>query len=315
MITHGNEIKLFAGNSNRSLAEAIARKLNTSLGDAEVSKFSDGETSIHIGETVRGRDLFIIQSTSDPVNDNLMELLIMIDAAKRASAGRITAVMPYFGYARQDRKARSRDPITAKLVADLLSSAGADRVLTMDLHAAQIQGFFNIPVDNLLGGPTLYNYYADKLDEDFIVVSPDIGSVTRSRKVAERLGCPMAIIDKRRPRANVMEVMNIIGSVEGKKCLLVDDIIDTAGTIVQGAEALVSAGAKEIKACCTHAVLSGPAIERLEKSPISELVMLDTIQLPPEKRLPKIKILSTADIWAAAIENVYLDKPMSKIYD
>ncbi len=315
MITHGNEIKLFAGNSNRPLAEAIAKKLNTALGDVEVTKFSDGETSVHIAETVRGRDLFIIQSTSAPVNDNLMELLIMIDAAKRASAGRVTAVMPYFGYARQDRKARSRDPITAKLVADLLTSAGADRVLTMDLHAAQIQGFFDIPVDNLLGGPTLYNYYADKLGDDFIVVSPDIGSVNRSRKVAERLGCPMAIIDKRRPRANVMEVMNIIGNVEGKRCLLVDDMIDTAGTIVQGAEALVSAGAKEIKACCTHAVLSGPAIERLGKSPIDELVMLDTILLPEEKRLPKMKILSTADIWAAAIENVYLDKPMSKIYD
>ncbi len=315
MITHGNEIKLFAGNSNRPLAEAIAKKLNTALGEVEVSKFSDGETSVHIAETVRGRDLFIIQSTSAPVNDNLMELLIMIDAAKRASAGRVTAVMPYFGYARQDRKARSRDPITAKLVADLLTSAGADRVLTMDLHAAQIQGFFDIPVDNLLGGPTLYNYYADKLGDDFIVVSPDIGSVTRSRKVAERLGCPMAIIDKRRPRANVMEVMNIIGNVEGKRCLLVDDMIDTAGTIVQGAEALVNAGAKEIKACCTHAVLSGPAIERLENSAIDELVMLDTILLPEEKRLPKMKILSTADIWAAAIENVYLDRPMSKIYD
>ncbi len=315
MITHGNEIKLFAGNSNRPLAEAIAKKLNTSLGDCEVTKFSDGEISVHIGETVRGRDLFIIQSTSYPGNDHLMELLIMIDAAKRASAGRITAVMPYFGYARQDRKARSRDPITAKLVADLLTSAGADRVLTMDLHAAQIQGFFNIPVDNLLGGPTLYNYYADKTDEDFVVISPDIGSVGRSRKVAERLGCPMAIIDKRRPKANVMEVMNIIGSVEGKKCLLVDDMIDTGGTIVQGAEALVAAGATEIKACCTHAVLSGPAIERLEKSPIDELVMLDTIYLPPEKRLPKMKILSTADIFAAAIENVYLDKPISKIYD
>ena len=315
MITHGNEIKLFAGNSNRPLAEAIARKLNTALGEVEVTKFSDGETSVHIAETVRGRDLFIIQSTSCPVNDNLMELLIMIDAAKRASAGRVTAVMPYFGYARQDRKARSRDPITAKLVADLLTSAGADRVLTMDLHAAQIQGFFNIPVDNLLGGPTLYNYYADKLGEDFIVVSPDVGSVTRSRKVAERLGCPLAIIDKRRPKANVMEVMNIIGNVEGKRCLLVDDMIDTAGTIVQGAEALVDAGAKEIRACCTHAVLSGPAIERLEKSAISELVMLDTICLPEEKRLPKMKILSTAEIWAAAIENVYLDKPMSKIYD
>ena len=315
MITHGNEIKIFAGNSNRPLAEAIARKLNTSLGDCEVSKFSDGEINVHIGETVRGRDLFIIQSTSFPGNDHLMELLIMIDAAKRASAGRITAVIPYFGYARQDRKARSRGPITAKLVADLLTSAGADRVLTMDLHAAQIQGFFNIPVDNLLGGPTLYNYYADRMDKDFVVISPDIGSVGRSRKVAERLGCPMAIIDKRRPKANVMEVMNIIGSVEGKKCLLVDDMIDTGGTIVQGAQALVDAGAVEIKACCTHAVLSGSAIEKLEASPIDELVMLDTIYLPPEKRVPKMKILSTADIFAAAIENVYLDKPMSKIYD
>ena len=315
MITHGNEIKLFAGNSNRPLAAAVAKRLNTTLGDIEVGKFSDGETSVHLGETVRGRDLFIIQSTSTPVNDNLMELLIMIDAAKRASAGRVTAVMPYFGYARQDRKARSRDPITAKLVADLLTSAGADRVLTMDLHAAQIQGFFNIPVDNLLGGPTLYNYFADKMDENYIVVSPDIGSVNRARKVAERLNCPMAIIDKRRPKANVMEVMNIIGNVEGKKCLLVDDMIDTAGTIVQGAQALVDQGAIEIHACCTHAVLSGPAIERLEKSAITELVMLDTVQLPPEKMLSKMKILSTAEIFAAAIENVYLDKPMSKIYD
>ncbi len=315
MITHGNEIKLFAGNSNRPLAEAIAKKLNTALGDVEVSKFSDGETSIHIAETVRGRDLFIIQSTSSPVNDNLMELLIMIDAAKRASAGRITAVIPYFGYARQDRKARSRDPITAKLVADLITSAGADRVLTMDLHAAQIQGFFNIPVDNLLGGPTLYNYFADRVDENMIVVSPDVGSVNRARKVAERLNCQMAIIDKRRPKANVMEVMNIIGNVEGKRCLMVDDMIDTAGTIVQGAQALADKGAAEIYACCTHAVLSGPAIERLENSPIKELVMLDTIQLPPEKMLPKMKILTVADKFAAAIENVYLDKPMSKIYD
>ena len=315
MITHGNEIKLFAGNSNRPLAEAIAKKLNTSLGEVEATKFSDGETSVHIGETVRGRDLFIIQSTSSPVNDNLMELLIMIDAAKRASAGRVTAVMPYFGYARQDRKARSRDPITAKLVADLLTSAGADRILTMDLHAAQIQGFFNIPVDNLLGGPTLYNYFAGRTDDDYIVVSPDVGSVNRARKVAERLNCPMAIIDKRRPKANVMEVMNIIGDVRGKKCLLVDDMIYTAGTIVQGAQALVDQGAAEIHACCTHAVLSGPAIERLEKSPITELVMLDTIRLSEEKLLPKMKILTTADIFAAAIENVYLDKPMSKIYD
>lgn len=315
MITHGNEIKLFAGNSNKPLAESIARKLNTSLGEIEVSKFSDGETSVHIAETVRGRDLFIIQSTSDPVNDNLMELLIMIDAAKRASAGRITAVIPYFGYARQDRKARSRDPITAKLVADLISAAGADRVLTMDLHAAQIQGFFNIPVDNLLGGPTIYNYFADKVDDDYVIVSPDVGSVNRARKVAERLNCRMAIIDKRRPKANVMEVMNIIGDVKGKKCIMVDDMIDTAGTIVQGAQALADQGAAEIYASCTHAVLSGPAIERLAKSPIKELVMLDTIPLPESKRLPIMKILTVTDLFAAAIENVYLDKPMSKIYD
>ncbi len=316
MITHGNEIKLFAGSSNLPLAEAIAKKLNTTLGSIECGKFSDGETSVHIAETVRGRDLFIIQSTSTPVNDNLMELLIMIDAAKRASAGRITAVMPYFGYARQDRKARSRDPITAKLVADLLTTAGADRVLTMDLHAAQIQGFFNIPVDNLLGGPTLYNYFADKMvGDDYIVVSPDVGSVNRARKVAERLNCQMAIIDKRRPKANVMEVMNIIGNVQGKKCLMVDDMIDTAGTIVQGAQALADQGAAEVYACCTHAVFSGPAMERLEKSPIKELVVLDTIQLPEEKKLDKIKIISVADMFAAAIENVYLDKPMSKIYD
>ncbi len=306
MITHGNEIKIFAGNSNRPLAEAIAKKLNTELGSVEVGCFSDGETAVHIDETVRGRDLFIIQSTSAPVNDNLMELLIMIDAARRASAGRITAVIPYFGYARQDRKARSRDPITAKLVADLITAAGADRVLTMDLHAAQIQGFFNIPLDHLLGGI---------IDENFVVVSPDIGSVTRARNVAMKLNCQMAIIDKRRPKANVMEVMNIIGDIEGKKCLMVDDMIDTAGTICQGAVALMEHGAKEVYAGCTHAVFSGPAIERLEKAPIKELAVLDTIELPPEKKLDKISVISVADIFAAAIENVYLDKPMSKIYD
>ena len=286
-------------------------------GGAEVGRFSDGETAVHIDETVRGRDLFIIQSTSAPVNDNLMELLILIDAARRASAGRITAVMPYFGYARQDRKARSRDPITAKLVADLITAAGADRVLTMDLHAAQIQGFFNIPLDHLLGGPTLYNYFKSKkiVDENFVVVSPDIGSVTRARNVAMKLNCQMAIIDKRRPKANVMEVMNIIGDIEGKKCLMIDDMIDTAGTICQGAQALMDHGAKEVYAGCTHAVFSGPAMERLEKAPIKELVVLNTIDLPPEKRLDKITVISVADIFAAAIENVYLDKPMSKIYD
>ena len=314
MITHGNEIKLFSGNSNRPLAEAIAAKLNTELGGIEVATFSDGEINVHIEETVRGRDLFIIQSTSSPVNDNLMELLIMIDAAKRASAGRITAVIPYFGYARQDRKARSRDPITAKLVANLITAAGADRVLTMDLHAEQIQGFFDIPVDNLLGGPTLYNHFAREGNID-VVVSPDVGSVKRARKVAEKFGVPIAIIDKRRPKANVMEVMNIIGDVSGKKCLMIDDMIDTAGTICQGAQALKDAGATEIYAACTHAVLSGPAVERLEKSAITKLVMLDTVHLPEEKMRDKFSILTTADIFAAAIENVYLDKPMSKIYD
>ncbi len=314
MINHGNEIKLFSGNSNRPLAEAIAAKLNTELGGIEVATFSDGEINVHIEETVRGRDLFIIQSTSSPVNDNLMELLIMIDAAKRASAGRITAVIPYFGYARQDRKARSRDPITAKLVANLITAAGADRVLTMDLHAEQIQGFFDIPVDNLLGGPTLYNHFAREGNID-VVVSPDVGSVKRARKVAEKFGVPIAIIDKRRPKANVMEVMNIIGDVSGKKCLMIDDMIDTAGTICQGAQALKDAGATEIYAACTHAVLSGPAVERLEKSAITKLVMLDTVHLPEEKMRDKFSILTTADIFAAAIENVYLDKPMSKLYD
>ena len=314
MITHGNEIKLFSGNSNRPLAEAIAAKLNTELGGIEVATFSDGEINVHIEETVRGRDLFIIQSTSSPVNDNLMELLIMIDAAKRASAGRITAVIPYFGYARQDRKARSRDPITAKLVANLITAAGADRVLTMDLHAEQIQGFFDIPVDNLLGGPTLYNHFAREGNID-VVVSPDVGSVKRARKVAEKFGVPIAIIDKRRPKANVMEVMNIIGDVSGKKCLMIDDMIDTAGTITKAADMFKELGATEIYAACTHAVLSGPAVERLEKSAITKLVMLDTVHLPEEKMRDKFSILTTADIFAAAIENVYLDKPMSKLYD
>ena len=315
MISHGSEIKLFSGNSNRPLAEEIAQRLNTELGEIEVGKFSDGETSVHLLETVRGRDLFIIQSTSAPINDNLMELLIMIDAARRASAGRITAVMPYFGYARQDRKARSRDPITAKLVADLITTAGADRVLTMDLHASQIQGFFNIPVDHLLGGPTLYKHFKTKVDEDFVVVSPDVGSVTRARNVASRLNCPMAIIDKRRPKANAIEIMNVIGDVKGKKCLMVDDMIDTAGTIVQGAEALHASGAGEIYAACTHGVLSGPAIERINNSPIKEVAVLNTIDLPKEKRTDKITVISIGSIFAAAVENVYLDKPMSKIYD
>lgn len=315
MISHGKNIKIFCGNSHPALAMQIASALGLPLGKASVNTFSDGEISVSIGESVRGSDVFLVQSTCEPVNNNLMELLIMIDAAKRASAGRITAVIPYFGYARQDRKARSREPITAKLVANLITSAGADRVLTMDLHCMQIQGFFDIPLDNLIGGPTLYNYFKPKVDDNFVVVSPDIGSVSRARKVAARMDAKMAIIDKRRPKANVMEVMNIIGEVEGKNCLMVDDMIDTAGTIVQGAKALKDAGAKEIYACCSHGVLSGPAIDRLAASPISELAILDTINIPQEKMLPIFKIISTAPIFASAIENVYLDRPMSKIYD
>ena len=319
MITHSTEIKLFTGNANKPLAEAIAKELNVELGKIELGHFSDGETSVHIGETVRGRDVFIIQSTSSPVNENLMDLLISIDALRRASAGRITAVMPYFGYARQDRKARPRDPITAKLVADIITSAGADRVLTVDLHAAQIQGFFDIPVDHLEGGNILCQYFVDliagKPHEDFVVVSPDVGSVARARKIAQKINCPMAIIDKRRPMANQVEIMNIIGDVKGKTCLLVDDLIDTAGTICQGAQALHDNGAKEIYACCTHAVLSGPAIDRIEKSPIKKLVILDTINMPEEKRIEKIEILSVAHLLAKAIENIYLDKKMSEVYD
>ena len=315
MITHSTEVKLFAGNSNRALAESIAKALKLPLSEVEVGRFSDGEISVHISETVRGRDVFIIQSTCSPVNENLMELLIMIDAARRASAGRITAVIPYFGYARQDRKARSRDPITAKLVADIITSAGADRVLTMDLHAPQIQGFFDIPVDHLLGGPILYKHFANMVDDDFMVVSPDMGSVSRARNVATKLNCPMAIVDKRRPKANQIEVMNIIGDVKDKKCLIVDDMIDTAGTICQGAEALFNNGAKEIYACCSHAVLSGPAIERIQNSHITKLVVLDTIPLTEEKKIGKIEVLSVAKLFALAIENIYLDKKMSEIYD
>lgn len=271
MITHGKNIKIFTGNSHPELAKEIADILGLPLGKAKVSTFSDGEISVDIAETVRGTDVFLVQSTSSPVNNNLMELLIMIDAFKRASAGRITVVMPYYGYARQDRKAKSRDPITAKLVADLLTAAGAHRVLTMDLHAAQIQGYFNIPVDHLLGSPILAKYFVENgFDDrdDVVVVSPDLGSVTRARKFADRLHAPIAIIDKRRPKANVSEIMNIIGDVEGKKCILIDDMIDTAGTIANAANALKDLGAKNVYACCTHGVLSGPAFERINNSAI-----------------------------------------------
>lgn len=318
MITHGKNIKIFTGNSNIDLAKEIADKLGLPLGNARVSTFSDGEIAVDINETVRGIDLFVVQSTNSPVNDNLMELLIMIDAFKRASAGRITAVIPYYGYARQDRKAKARDPITAKLVADILTAAGADRVLTMDLHAPQIQGYFDIPVDHLLGAPMLSKYFIQKgfLDrEDVVVVSPDLGSVTRARKFADKLHAPIAIIDKRRPKANVSEIMNIIGDIEGKNAILIDDMIDTAGTITNGAEALKKMGAKEVFACCTHAVLSGPAVERIKNSPISELVMLNTIKLPEEKKCDKFKILSVATVFAEAIRRIYEDISVSKLFE
>ena len=316
MITHGNAIEIISGNSNRPLAEAVAAELGLSLSDAEVGKFSDGEINVTLPHTVRGKDVFIIQSTSAPVNDNLMELLIIIDACKRASAGRITAVMPYFGYARQDRKARPRDPITAKLVADIITSAGADRVLTMDLHAAQIQGFFEIPVDHLYGAPLLAKYFKKKMDENWVVVSPDVGSVGRARNFASRVNASLAIVDKRRPRANAIEVMNVIGDVKDKICLMVDDMIDTAGTIVQGAEALVNNGAKEVYACCTHGVLSGPALDRLVASPIKEILVLDTIDMPDRiKQCPKIKIMPVAKYVAKAITTIFSDSSLSAIYE
>jgi len=318
MITHGRNIKVFTGNSNLKLAQEIADILGISVGKSKVSTFSDGEISVDINETVRGNDVFIVQSTSSPVNNNLMELLIMIDAFKRASAGRITAVIPYYGYARQDRKVKARDPITAKLVADLITAAGAHRVLTMDLHAAQIQGYFNIPVDHLLGGPIIAEYFISKGladQEDVVVVSPDLGSVTRARKFADNLHAPIAIIDKRRPKANVSEIMNIIGDIEGKRCILIDDMIDTAGTIANAANALKDLGAKNVYACCTHGVLSGPAMDRINNSAIEELVMLNTIPLKEDNDNSKIKSISVAPLFAEAIKRIFDDEPISKLFE
>lgn len=311
-------LKIFTGNAHPQLARDIADILGVPLGGANVSTFSDGEICVDIRETVRGVDVFIVQPTNEPVNDNLMELLIMIDAFKRASAGRITAVIPYYGYARQDRKAKARDPITAKLVADILTAAGADRVLTMDLHASQIQGYFNIPVDHLLGVPILGKYFAENgfdQRDDVVVVSPDLGSVTRARKFADRIHAPIAIIDKRRPKPNVSEVMNIIGDIKDKTCILIDDMIDTAGTITNGANALVKMGAKEVYACCTHSVLSGPAIERINESVIKELIMLNTIDLPSSKKSPKFRTLSVAPVFAEAIRRIYEEDSVSKLFD
>ena len=318
MNIHGKDIKIFAANSTVRVSEQIAECLGLPLGKSEVSTFSDGEITVSLFESVRGSDCFIIQSTCAPVNNNIMEMLIMIDAMKRASAARITAVFPYFGYARQDRKAKARDPISAKLVADLITTAGADRVLTMDLHVPQIQGFFNIPVDHLLGAPVLSNYLKDRIGDnvdEYVAVSPDLGSVTRARTFATRLGCPLAIVDKRRQKANVSEVMNIIGDVRGKKVILIDDMVDTAGTLCNSAQALIDkGGATEVIACATHGVLSGPAIERLQNSCIKELILLDTIPLPPEKAIPKITLLPVAPLFAEAIERIYEDKPVSTMY-
>ncbi|MCC8043426.1 MAG: ribose-phosphate pyrophosphokinase [Oscillospiraceae bacterium] len=319
MNLHGKDIKIFTANSNPKLAHEIAQSLGLPIGQSEVVTFSDGEISVSIKESVRGSDVFVVQSTNTPVNDNVMELLIMIDAFKRASAGRITAVIPYMGYARQDRKAKARDPISAKLMADIITAAGADRVLTMDLHCAQIQGFYNIPVDHLLGVPILVPYFIEKfrdIKDNTVVVSPDLGSVTRARNFAAKFDAPLAIVDKRRQRANVCEVMNIIGDVKDKDVILVDDMIDTAGTLCNAAKAIIEkGGAKSVTACATHGVLSGPAIERIANSVIKEVVILDTIALPEEKKIDKITVLPVAPVFAQAIERIYADRPISPLFN
>ena len=312
MIAYAEHLMVFTGNSNPEFAKNICKELGIELGDGQVNTFADGEVAVTLNETVRGADVFLIQSTCKPVNDRLMELLVMIDACRRASAGRITAVIPYFGYARQDRKAKSRDPITAKLVANILTAAGADRILTMDLHAAQIQGFFDIPLDHLQGNPSFVKYYLDKFPEDqynhddFVVVSPDVGSVARARAFAAKVHMGLAIVDKRRQKANVCEVMNVIGDVKGKTCILYDDIVDTAGSLCNAAKALVEVGgAKAVYACATHGVLSGPAYERLEASPIEEMVFLNTIPQSGNTASGKLKFLDVAPIFARAIEHVH----------
>ncbi|MBM7866389.1 ribose-phosphate diphosphokinase [Heliobacterium gestii] len=309
------KLKIFTGNANPALAEEIAEYLGVQVGAAKVKSFSDGEIQMEIDESVRGADVFVVQPTCNPVNENIMELLIMVDALRRASARRITAVLPYYGYARQDRKVRARAPISAKLVANILTAAGARRVVTMDLHAGQIQGFFDIPVDHLPGVPILAEYFLNKGLQDIVVVSPDLGGVTRARDLAERIGASLAIIDKRRPEPNVSEVMNVIGDIEGKTVVITDDIIDTAGTIVNGAKALLERGAREVYTCATHAVLSGPAIERIQNSPIKEMILTNTIPLPPEKRIDKIQVLSVAPLLGEAIIRIHEDLSVSKLFD
>ena len=313
-LANSDRIRIFTGNANPQLAKNIAKCLNIPLGNAYVGHFNNGETQVMIDESVRGKEVFIVQPTCQPVNDSLMELLIMIDACKRASAKNIAVVIPYYAYARQDRKTRGREPISAKLVADLLTRAGASRVITMDLHAGQIQGFFDIPLDNLLGVPILSDYTETKGLKDIVVVSPDLGGVTRARQLADRLEAPIAIIEKRRPMPGVAEVMNLIGSIEGKTAVIVDDIVDTAGSLVEGAKALGKFGAKEVYACCTHGILSDPAIARVEASNIKELIITDTIPLAEEKKSSKIKILSVAPVFAEAIELIYGQKSVSKLF-
>ena len=318
MISHGKDIKVFCGNSNPALAQEICQLMGTKLGESEVKAFADGEVSVSLYETVRGSDVFVVQSTCNPVNNNLMELLIMIDALRRASAGRITAVVPYFGYARQDRKAKARDPISAKLVANMITAAGADRGLTMDLHAAQPQGFFDIPVDNLAGNPIFVDYYAKKFGEkceDMVVVSPDVGSVARARAFAQKLHMQLAIVDKRRQKANQREVMNVIGDVSGKDCIIFDDMCDTCGTLVNAAKALVDiGGAKSVHACATHAVLSGPAVERINNTVITELALLNTIPPVDASLSDRLKYLSVAPMFSEAIERIYQEISISKLF-
>lgn len=308
-------IKLFSGNANPALAREIAEELGIKLGEGRVGRFSDGEISVDLNETVRGCDVFVIQSTCPPVNDNLMELLLMMDAFKRASAGRIFAIMPYYGYARQDRKAKPREPIAAKLVADMITIAGASGVLTMDLHAKQIQGFFDIPVDHLGGVPILAAHYLDRhfQGNDLVVVSPDLGSVARARSFAKKLDAPLAIIDKRRPKPNQSEVMNIIGEVRSKRVIIIDDLIDTGGTFINAAHALVDAGATEVYACATHGVLSGDALSRIKASPIKELVITNTLPLIEENNDPLIRVLSAAPVLAEAIMAICQDEPISPL--
>lgn len=309
------DIKIITGNANRALVGDICKELDVEMSKCEVTSFSDGEINVNIDETVRGYDVFIVQPTHSPVNENIMELLILIDAVKRASAGRVNAVIPYYGYARQDRKTKAREPITAKLVANLLTTAGADRIVTMDLHAGQIQGYFDIPVDHLSAIPILANYFKDIVDKDTVIVSPDLGGVTRARTFANIMDLPIAMIEKRRPKANVAEVMNVIGDIEGKNLILVDDIIDTAGTITKAASVLKNFGAKKIYGCATHGVLSGPAVDRICESELEKFIITDTIPLQNTCKVDKIEVVSVAPLFAKAIKRINANDSVSMLFD